>query len=80
MSQESSADIVREAFQIGALGYVSKTQAGIDLLAAVDVVSQGMQFVSDGLARPVPPELAGEQPSKLIQRDEAFTTARQVGD
>ena len=32
---ESSADLVQEAFSLGALGYVIKTRAGTDLLAAV---------------------------------------------
>ena len=50
VSQESSADVVREALRIGALGYVIKTHAGIDLLAAVDAVHQGVPFVSRGLS------------------------------
>lgn len=50
VSQESSADVVQEALRIGALGYVIKTHAGIDLLAAVDAVHQGVPFVSSGLS------------------------------
>jgi len=49
VSQESSADIAQEAFRQGALGYVVKTRAGIELLAAVKAVCQGRQFVSSGL-------------------------------
>jgi DNA-binding NarL/FixJ family response regulator len=51
VSQESSADIVQEAFRTGALGYVVKTDAGSELLAAVEAVCQGRQFVSSGLSR-----------------------------
>jgi DNA-binding NarL/FixJ family response regulator len=46
VSQESSADIVQEAFSLGARGYVVKTRAASDSLAAVQVVSGGRQFVS----------------------------------
>jgi DNA-binding NarL/FixJ family response regulator len=46
VSQESSADLVQAAVATGARGYVLKTDAGTDLLEAVDVVLQGGQFVS----------------------------------
>jgi DNA-binding NarL/FixJ family response regulator len=49
VSQESSADVVQEALELGALGYVVKTQAGSELLAAVEAVLQGRQFVSGGV-------------------------------
>jgi DNA-binding NarL/FixJ family response regulator len=62
VSQESSADVVQEALNLGARGYVLKARAGIDLLAAVKAVLEGTQFVSSGLsghnfteARPRPP-------------------------
>jgi len=48
VSQESSLDVIEEAFNSGAMGYVVKTQAARDLLAAVEVVSQGGRFVSNG--------------------------------
>jgi hypothetical protein len=38
VSQESSADVVQEAFRLGALGYGAKTQAGIELLAALEAI------------------------------------------
>ena len=47
VSQESHTDVIQEAFCIGALGYVIKTHAGIELLAAVEAVCQGGQFVTD---------------------------------
>lgn len=46
LTQESSDDVVHAALELGALGYVVKTQAGSDLLAAVDAVLQGKQYVS----------------------------------
>src|SRR5437660_9712060 len=49
LTQESSADVVREAFNSGAWGYVIKTQAGSELLIAVETVLQGKQFLSSGL-------------------------------
>jgi len=49
VSQESSPDVVQEALNSGALGYVLKTRAGIDLLPAVEAVLEGKQFVSSGL-------------------------------
>jgi DNA-binding NarL/FixJ family response regulator len=45
VSQESSADVVQEALSLGALGYVVKTHAGSELLAAVDAVLLEKQFV-----------------------------------
>ena len=48
LTQESSEDVVQEALRLGALGYVVKTQAGSNLLAAVEAVLQGKQDVSRG--------------------------------
>jgi DNA-binding NarL/FixJ family response regulator len=48
LSQESSADVVQEALRFGQ-GYVVKTRAESDLLAAVEAVLEGRQFVSSGL-------------------------------
>jgi len=50
VSQESSADVVEEALSLGALGYVVKAHAGSELLAAVEAVRQGRQFLSIGLS------------------------------
>jgi DNA-binding NarL/FixJ family response regulator len=46
VTQESSEDVVQEALATGALGYVVKTTANGNLLAAVDAVLEGKQFVS----------------------------------
>ena len=50
ISQESSVDVVQEALALGALGYVVKAHAGSELLAAVEAVLEGRQFVSGGLS------------------------------
>ena len=47
LSQESSADIIQEALNLGAWAYVVKTRAETDLLAAVDSVLRGKVFVSN---------------------------------
>lgn len=69
LSQESSADVVQEALSLGALGYVVKARAGSELLAAVDAVFQGRQFVSRGISDrecigAVDPRVPGPHPSK----------------
>jgi|SRR5271155_23543 len=46
LTQESSADVVREALSLGAWGYVVKARAGSDLLPAVEAVLLGKQFIS----------------------------------
>jgi hypothetical protein len=43
--------VVQEALRIGAHGYVVKTHAGIELLAGVEAVRQGKQFISGGVPR-----------------------------
>jgi DNA-binding NarL/FixJ family response regulator len=49
LSQESSADVVREALSLGALGYVLKSRAQTDLLPAIEAVLRGEHFVSTAL-------------------------------
>jgi len=49
VTQETSGDVVQEALRVGALGYVVKARAGSELLAAVEAVCQGRQFVSSGV-------------------------------
>jgi DNA-binding NarL/FixJ family response regulator len=49
ISQNSDLDIVRAAFDTGALGYVRKTDVRRELLPAVDAVLGGKQFVSSSL-------------------------------
>ena len=49
VSQESSADIVQAALETGAVGYVVKAAAGLELIAALDAVLRGETYVSKGL-------------------------------
>lgn len=46
LSQESSADLIQEALDLGAMGYIHKSSAQSDLLPAVEEVLKGKQFVS----------------------------------
>ena len=46
VSQESSADVVQEALDTGAHGYVAKLDAGSELLEAANAVLRGEQFVA----------------------------------
>jgi len=50
LSENYSGDIARGALSTGGHGYVIKSDAGIELLAAVDAVLLGKQFISSRLA------------------------------
>jgi DNA-binding NarL/FixJ family response regulator len=47
VTQESSADVVREALSTGAWGYVVKARAASQLLAVVDSVMSGKRLVGN---------------------------------
>ena len=49
VSQESSVDVLREALDVGASGYLLKTRANADLLVGVNSVAAGALFVGRGL-------------------------------
>jgi DNA-binding NarL/FixJ family response regulator len=49
VSQESSPEVAKEALRLGAWGYVIKSHAGSELLAAVEAVIHGKRFVSASL-------------------------------
>jgi DNA-binding response OmpR family regulator len=49
VSQESDSDVVGEALNLGALGYVHKMRARSDLLPAIEAALEGRRFVSSGL-------------------------------
>lgn len=51
LTQQIDVDFVREAFTLGACGYVHKQDAARELLVAVANVSRGERFVSAGLAK-----------------------------
>jgi DNA-binding NarL/FixJ family response regulator len=45
LSEQSSTDVVQEALNTGGYGYVVKSDAGTELIAAVEAVVRGEQFV-----------------------------------
>jgi CheY-like chemotaxis protein len=49
VSQEFSSEVVVEALDLGALGYVHKLRAGSDLLPAIEAALEGRRFVSGDL-------------------------------
>lgn len=49
LSQESSPDVVQEALNLGALGYLHKPRTQRELLPAIESVLAGRQFVSSDL-------------------------------
>lgn len=49
LTQETDADVVREALNLGAVGYVVRQRTSSDLLPALAAVLQGKRFVSAGL-------------------------------
>jgi DNA-binding NarL/FixJ family response regulator len=79
VTQESSADVVQEALRLGALGYVAKINAGIELLVAVEAVCLGRRFVSSGLAGHVPAELAEKQTPKRLHPDNVLVLEPEAG-
>lgn len=50
ISQQSDPDVVEEALDLGARGYVVKAQAASELLVAVEAVLENRQFISGGRA------------------------------
>jgi DNA-binding response OmpR family regulator len=55
VSQISDSDVVAEALQLGAMGYVLKSNAGSELLPAIEAVLGGKQFVSKAGRDPLRP-------------------------
>lgn len=51
ITQESLADVIREAFAIGGIGYVVKSDAGKELVAAILAVLSGRRYVSRSAER-----------------------------
>ena len=46
LSENTEVDVIREALNTGANGYVLKSEAAAELLVAMEVVRQGSRFVS----------------------------------
>lgn len=69
LTQETDSDVAREAFNLGACGYVLKQQAGTELLPALAAVLRGERFVSrgifNGLNPTKSPEPAGTQMTRI---------------
>ena len=57
VSQESSSDFVKEAFRLGASGYVIKSAVRTELPAALNTVLRGGKFLGSRFAGRVFPEL-----------------------
>ena len=74
LSQETSGDVVEEALRLGASGYIVKAHAGSELLAAVEMVLQGEQFVSSGVADYVVSEFRGAQAHGTLSYKETFAS------
>jgi len=51
LTQESSREVVNEAFELGARGYIVKTDARKDMLLGIDAVIRGERFISTSLNR-----------------------------
>ena len=51
VTMHRDADIVQAALSNGAMGYVLKSDAGDELLAAIEAALQGTRYVSSGLDR-----------------------------
>jgi len=49
VSQHDSVQIAKDALSVGGCGYVVKSDAGHDLLAAIEAVREGRMFVSRSL-------------------------------
>ena len=66
LSQESSPDIVRHGFSLGARGYIHKLRAGTDLLPAIDAVLAGQRFVSSSVAFADPIDLPAQRRHEIL--------------
>jgi DNA-binding NarL/FixJ family response regulator len=80
LTQESSADVVREALNLGAKGYVVKANAGRELLAAVEAVRRGREFVSKGLSGHTFTNVVAQQVSdRLCHKEDLPSLASRTG-
>jgi DNA-binding NarL/FixJ family response regulator len=78
LSQETSGDVVEEAWRLGASGYVVKTHAGSELLAAVEAVLQGERFVSSGVANVFAEFRGARPPGRLSSKETLASPAPQL--
>jgi DNA-binding NarL/FixJ family response regulator len=75
VSENRSRDIAEEALSTGASGYVVKSDAGSELLAAVEALLQGKRFVSASISGHDLVEPTEDQ-SDNLQRNEGVTPFR----
>jgi DNA-binding NarL/FixJ family response regulator len=73
VSQESSADVVQGALSTGACGYVVKADAVRELVAAVNAVLRGEQFVGSRFAGQGFARVSEEKAIEDSLRDKALT-------
>jgi DNA-binding NarL/FixJ family response regulator len=70
LSVESSSDVVREALNVGAVGYIYKLHTASELLPAIEMVLSGKQFVSSHLGpfatNAIRDEHFGDRPSQEL--------------
>jgi len=62
LSVESSSDVVREALNLGAVGYVHKLRVARELTPAIETVLKGKTFVGSGLEGAVGENTASQAP------------------
>jgi len=67
VSENRHWEIAEEALRQGALGYVVKSDAGADLLPAIDAVLMGRQFVSASLRDRWLGDAEGDKPGASLQ-------------
>ena len=72
VSQESSADVVREALGTGASGYIVKTDAGRELLEGVNAVLRGELFIGERFSGHYFVEGSGAVASQKLPTKDAF--------
>jgi DNA-binding NarL/FixJ family response regulator len=72
VSQESSADVVREALGTGASGYVVKSDAGRELLEGVKAVLRGELFIGERFSGHCFVEGSGAVVSQKVPAKDAF--------
>lgn len=60
LSVESSSDVVREALNVGGIGYIYKLHIANELLPAIEMVLSGKQFVSSHLGPSATNEIRNE--------------------
>lgn len=62
LSEETSPDVAEAALEAGGAGYVVKSDAGRELLAAVTALSEGKRYVGARLVGQVFPDTSGNYP------------------